>query len=173
MLRLHYAELCITNLESKEDFGHIQIKKYGCGDIDIGIEICNQYTLMYTCQDYTHKSGIGNITMKEIADLKKKVEEQYGVTQATEKYILNLSLDYETGSLLFNFLIKDSKVILQNEKYVCLPVKNSSVLSVDMKEPESLDDMIMCVEGLLEKRYGIHFLNTKQRMSIRLPAEAI
>ena len=158
MLRLHYAELCIPNLESKEDFGHIQFKKYGCGDMDIGIEICNQYTLMYKCRDYTHKPDIGNITMKEITDLKKKVEELYGVTQATEIYILNLSLDYETGSLHFNFLIEDSKVILQNEKYVCLSVKNSSVLSADMKEPESLDDMIAEAECLLKRRYGISFL---------------
>ena len=105
-----------------------------------------------------HEPDISNITMKEINAFKEKIKKQYGVTQKKEEYLLNLSLDYETGSLHFDFVINDSKITLQNERYIHLPVKNSAVLETDIIEPESLDDMIADAGRLLERRYGISFL---------------
>ena len=112
-----------------------------------------------------HEPDISNITMKEINAFKEKIKKQYGVTQKKEEYLLNLSLDYETGSLHFDFVINDSKITLQNERYIHLPVKNSAVLEIDIKEPESLDDMIADAGRLLERRYGISFLKNNGGMS--------
>ena len=71
---------------------------------------------------------------------------------------IHCNMDYETGSLHFDFVINDSKITLQNERYIHLPVKNSAVLETDIIEPESLDDMIADAGRLLERRYGISFL---------------
>lgn len=159
MLRFHSARLCISRMENESDYGCIWFKKYESGGIDMGIELCNMYTLQYVCQECVHEPDISNISMEEIKARKENVTRKYGVVQKAEEYLLNISADYEMGSFKFEFLIKDSRLILQNEKYVYLPVKNSSVLDIDIKEPESLDDMIAYADRLLEKRYGIHFLN--------------
>ena len=165
MLRFHFARLCIPKLENEYDYGCIWFRKDGCKGMDTGVDICNQYTLRYTCQDCMHEPDISNITMKEINAFKEKIKKQYGVTQKKEEYLLNLSLDYETGSLHFDFVINDSKITLQNERYIHLPIKDSSVLETDIKEPESLDDMIADAGRLLERRYGISFLKNNGGMS--------
>ena len=158
MLRFHFASLCIPRLENEYDYGNIWFKKYGDGGMDTGVDICNQYTLQYVCQNCQHEPDVNNITMREINELKERIQKQYKVTQKKEEYLLNLSLDYETGSLHFDFVINDSKITLQNERYIHLPVKNSAVLETDIKKPESLDDMIADAGRLLERRYGISFL---------------
>lgn len=165
MLRFHCARLCIPKMENEYDYGNIWFKKYGDGGMDIGVDICNQYTLQYVCQSCQHEPDIGNITLKEIIALKEKIQEQYKVAQKKEEYLLNLSLDYETGSVHFDFVISGSKITLQNARYIHLPVRNSAVLETDIKEPESLDDMIVEAEWLLKRRYGISFLKNNGGMS--------
>lgn len=157
MLRFHFASLCIPRLENEYDYGNIWFKKYVDGGMDTGVDICNQYTLQYVCQNCQHEPDVNNITMREINELKERIQKQYKVTQKKEEYLLNLSLDYETGSLHFDFVINDSKITLQNERYIHLPIKDSAVLETDIKEPESLDDMIADAGRLLERRYGISF----------------
>lgn len=164
MLRFHFSSLCIPRLENEYDYGNIWFKKYGDGGMDTGVDICNQYTLQYVCQNCQHEPDVNNITMREINELKERIQKQYKVTQKKEEYLLNLSLDYETGSLHFDFVINDSKITLQNERYIHLPVKNSAVLETDIKEPESLDDMIADAGRLLERRYGISFLKNNGGM---------
>ena len=165
MLRFHFASLCIPRLENEYDYGNIWFKKYGDGGMDTGVDICNQYTLQYVCQNCQHEPDVNNITMREINELKERIQKQYKVTQKKEEYLLNLSLDYETGSFHFDFVINDSKITLQNERYIHLPVKNSAVLETDIIEPESLDDMIADAGRLLERRYGISFLKNNGGMS--------
>ena len=158
MLRFHFARLCIPKLESEYDYGSIWFKKYGDGGMDTGIDICNQYTLQYVCQSCQHEPDVNNITMREVTALREKVQEQYKVTQEREEYLLDISLDYEAGSLHFEFVISDSKISLRNARYIHLPVRNYVVLEMDIKEPETMDDMIAEAECLLKRRYGISFL---------------
>ena len=55
MLRFHFARLCIPKLENEYDYGCIWFRKDGCKGMDTGVDICNQYTLRYTCQDCMHE----------------------------------------------------------------------------------------------------------------------